>query len=70
MVCRHVGELDAPAGEESRWADEEGVDPLATHKLSEQQKGEIRARLRVGEPKDSIARAYKVDADTVRQVGR
>jgi hypothetical protein len=44
--------------------------PRKSHQLSEQQEGEIRARLKVGEPQSNIARAYDVDIDTVRQVGR
>jgi hypothetical protein len=43
--------------------------PRKPHNLSEQQRQEIRARLKVGEPKDNLARIYGVDVDVIRQVG-
>ena len=35
-----------------------------------QQVRDVRARLKMGEPQDNIARSYDVDVDTIRQLAR
>ena len=44
--------------------------PSEPLRLTLQQQREVHARLKVGEPRDNIARAYGVDVDTIRQLAR
>jgi hypothetical protein len=38
--------------------------------LTPQKQQEVRDRLKIGEPKDKLAREYGVDVDTIRQLVR
>jgi hypothetical protein len=44
--------------------------PSEPPRLTPQQRREVRARFKEGEPAGNIARAYGIDADTVKQLGR
>ena len=44
--------------------------PSEPLRLTLQQQREVHARLKVGEPRDNIARAYGVDVDTIRQLAQ
>jgi hypothetical protein len=42
--------------------------PSESIKLTPQQQREVQARLKIGEPKDKLAREYSVDVDVIRQL--
>jgi hypothetical protein len=42
--------------------------PSTPHQLTLQQLREVRDRIKIGEPKDAIARAYHVDVSVIRQL--
>jgi DNA invertase Pin-like site-specific DNA recombinase len=44
--------------------------PREPSKLTPQQRQEVRARLKQGEPRDRIAEAYGVDVAAIKQVAR
>ena len=56
--------------EEGSWSGGFAKGPSEPFRLTPQQQREVRARLKVGEPQDDIARSYSVDVDTIRQLAQ